>query len=416
MNGRVLANASIFALGIIMIIGGGWAIWHGSGYIQLEWGWTSVIAGSIAATGGVLTLAAGFVLQRLDAMHRVLLRAGAGSMAAPAGAFRAEEPAQEAIPLTTETARFAPRVSEPQPAVYPDPALQAAAAIDVEFLANEERPAAAAPAEQHEAPHRDSREAAASEAPPEVVHAADQGPADDMVKAAGVGDEPELDAAIEQLLAEQRGRPPSGAPAVELPPASSDPASGLPEPAAGLGPETSGTAPHRAGGWRGLFSRKDRGAATQSPSEQPAIEPGRERDEEAAAGSEPAAVAEEQGAPHPAAPANAIPRTGDDWFDRALSGMDEVAERYESSRGSTAPEERPDHDEVRSALDVQPPAPHAEPVGAAPPSEPAVIGRYTSGSTTYVMFADGSIEAETPNGVLHFASLADLKVYVEGGQ
>jgi hypothetical protein len=67
-------------------------------------------------------------------------------------------------------------------------------------------------------------------------------------------------------------------------------------------------------------------------------------------------------------------------------------------------------------LDIQPPAPHAERVGAAPSSEPAVIGRYTSGSTTYVMFADGSIEAETPNGVLHFASLADLKVYVEGGQ
>jgi hypothetical protein len=241
------------------------------------------------------------------------------------------------------------------------------------------------------------------------------GMADDMVKAAGVGDEPELDAAIEQLLAEERGRPPSGAPAVELQPAATDPASVFPEPA-GPGPEESGKAPHRAGGWRGLFSRKDRRAATQSPAEQPAIEPGRERDEQAAAGPEPAALADEQAARHPEAPANAIPRTGDDWFDRALSGMDEVAERYEASRGSTAPEKRPDHDELPSALDVQPPAPHAEPVGAAPPSEPAVIGRYTSGSTTYVMFADGSIEAETPNGVLHFASLADLKVYVEGGQ
>jgi hypothetical protein len=32
------------------------------------------------------------------------------------------------------------------------------------------------------------------------------------------------------------------------------------------------------------------------------------------------------------------------------------------------------------------------------------------------MFADGSIEAETPTGILRFASLAELKSYVEGGQ
>jgi hypothetical protein len=32
------------------------------------------------------------------------------------------------------------------------------------------------------------------------------------------------------------------------------------------------------------------------------------------------------------------------------------------------------------------------------------------------MYADGSIEAETPTGILRFASLADLKVYVEGGE
>jgi hypothetical protein len=253
-----------------------------------------------------------------------------------------------------------------------------------------------------------------------VIHAADQGPADDMVddmvKAAGVSDEPELDAAIEELLAQERGRSPKAAPAVELPPASSEPPSGMPEPAAGLEHEQSGKAPQRAGGWRGLFSRKDRRAATQFPAEQPAIEPARERDEQPAAEPEPAAVAEDVSARAPATPADAIPRTGDDWFDRALSGLDEVGEPYEASRRSTAPETPRHEDVARSAMDVHPPAPQNEPAGGVPPSEPAVIGRYTSGNTTYVMFADGSIEAETPNGVLHFASLADLKVYVEGGQ
>ena len=415
MNGRVLANASIFALGIIMIIGGGWAVWHGSGYIQLEWGWTSAIAGAIAATGGVLTLAVGFVLQRLDALHGLLLRAGEGPIALPAGALAGDEPATERIPLAADIPAPAPRMSEPQSSAYADPALQAAAAVNLELLAHEERQAPAAQAGQHEGLHPDTRaEAAASEPPPEVVHAADQGPADDMVKTAGVGDEPELDAAIEELLAEERGRSSSEAPAVELPPASTERVSGLPEPGAAVGHEDSGKGPQRAGGWRGLFSRKDRRAATQShaeraaPAEQP-VEPRREPDEQPAAGLDRDATA-----PAPAPSADAIPRTGDDWFDRALSGMDEVAGPYEASGQGAARETAAEENAQRSAPDGQPHA--AEPVGGAPPSEPAVIGRYTSGNTTYVMFADGSIEAETPNGVLRFASLADLKVYVEGGQ
>jgi len=253
-----------------------------------------------------------------------------------------------------------------------------------------------------------------------VVHAADQGPADDMVKAAGVGDEPELDAAIEELLAEERGRPPSAAPAVELPPASSEAVSGLPDPRTALAYEESGKAPQRAGGWRGLFSRKDRRAAIQSPAEQagpaeqPAIQPGQEPGEQPAAGGASAALADEQAARHPAPSADAIPRTGDDWFDRALSGMDEVVEPYEASGQGGAGETPAEENAQRSAPELR--AQAAEPIGGAPPSEPAVIGRYTSGNTTYVMFADGSIEAETPNGVLRFASLADLKVYVEGGQ
>jgi hypothetical protein len=416
MNGRVLANASIFALGIIMIVGGGWAIWHGSGYIQLEWGWSSVIAGAIAATGGVLTLGLGFVLQRLDAMHGLLLRAG-GTAALPAEALAADEPASVSSPLGADMPAPGPRMSEPQPGAYPDPALQAAAAVNLELLAHEERPAPAAQAGEHdEAPHPDMREeAVAGEPPPEVVHAADQGPADDMVKAAGVGDEPELDAAIEELLAEERGRSSSGAPAVELPPASTEPVSGLPEAGAPLAREESTKAPQRAGGWRGLFSRKDRRAATPShaeragPAEQPAIEPGREPDEQPTAG-----LDGHVAAPAPAPSADAIPRTGDDWFDRALSGMDEVAEPYEASGQGGSRDTPAEENAQRSAPEVQLHA--AEPVGGAPPSEPAVIGRYTSGNTTYVMFADGSIEAETPNGVLRFASLADLKVYVEGGQ
>jgi hypothetical protein len=412
MNGRVLANAGVFALGIILIVGGAWGIARGSAYVQLEWGWSSVISGSVALTGGVLTLAVGCVLQRLDALQGALLRAGVGAstMVQPAEASVREEP--EPMPLAVEPVTLTAREPEPHPAAYADPALQAAAAINLELLAHEQHPAATEHAEPRPSPQ--FAEAAASEPPPEVIHAADQGPADDMVKAAGVSDEPELDAAIEELLAEERDRTPQSA-AEFSPAAAPERAAELPE--AAVAPELDEPEKtfQRAGGWRGLFSRKERRALSPPPTDQPAIEPAWEDQAlQAPLEPEPASAPADEGVPSPAVHGDTIPRTGDDWFDRALSGLDET---YEPS-GRGAPKEtlheREREDIAHSPLEAHQPAAE-EPPGSAPPAEPAVIGRYTSGNTTYVMFADGSIEAETPNGVLHFASLADLKVYVEGG-
>jgi outer membrane biosynthesis protein TonB len=72
----------------------------------------------------------------------------------------------------------------------------------------------------------------------------------------------------------------------------------------------------------------------------------------------------------------------------------------------------------------------AEPVTANPepeimpepePQEPApersVIGTYESGGNTYTMYADGSIDARTPDGDYHFGSLDELKTFIaEGGE
>jgi hypothetical protein len=411
MNGRVLANAGVFALGIILIAGGAWGIARGSAYVQLEWGWTSVIAGSVALTGGVLTLAVGFVLQRLDRLHGALLRAvaGASTVAQAAEAPAREESAREPMPLSIEAVAPAAYEPAPHPAAYAEPALQAAAAVNLELLAHEQRPAANEHTEAHPAPQAAT---AASGAPPEVIHAADQGPADDMVKAAGVSDEPELDAAIEELLAQERGRAPQSA--AEL---SSTAVPAPPEelPQSALSPELgeSAKAPQRARGWRGLFSRKERRAASAPAAEQHTVEPAWE-DEAVLPAEEPEPISppEHEGVASPVVHGDAIPRTGDDWFDRALSGLDETYER--SGQGAA---QQASHDEERDIGQVEGPQPAAEErPTSAPAAEPAVIGRYTSGNTTYVMFADGSIEAETPNGVLRFASLADLKVYVEGGQ
>lgn len=56
----------------------------------------------------------------------------------------------------------------------------------------------------------------------------------------------------------------------------------------------------------------------------------------------------------------------------------------------------------------------------AKPDQPAdspleVIGTYSSGGNTYVMFADGTIEAETPRGRFNFNSLEELKDFVDSG-
>jgi hypothetical protein len=49
-------------------------------------------------------------------------------------------------------------------------------------------------------------------------------------------------------------------------------------------------------------------------------------------------------------------------------------------------------------------------------SRPAmVVGTYNSGDNKYVMFSDGSIEAQTPSGVFHFKSLDELKEFIAAG-
>lgn len=45
-----------------------------------------------------------------------------------------------------------------------------------------------------------------------------------------------------------------------------------------------------------------------------------------------------------------------------------------------------------------------------------VIGTYNSGDNRYVMFSDGSIEAETPQGMFKFKSLDELKDFIATGE
>ncbi len=83
---------------------------------------------------------------------------------------------------------------------------------------------------------------------------------------------------------------------------------------------------------------------------------------------------------------------------------------------------------LEPAQEVAPPPPAPEPVAEAPappepphedrPEEPpgkTVIGTYDSGGNTYTMYADGTIDADTPAGRFHFASIEELKVFRNAG-
>lgn len=73
-----------------------------------------------------------------------------------------------------------------------------------------------------------------------------------------------------------------------------------------------------------------------------------------------------------------------------------------------APEPRPAPERLRAVEPLPPPPSPREP-------EVTVVGKYSSGGNSYVMFSDGSIQADTPSGRHRFASLDELKVFVASG-
>jgi hypothetical protein len=86
------------------------------------------------------------------------------------------------------------------------------------------------------------------------------------------------------------------------------------------------------------------------------------------------------------------------------------------------PEERPVLMREPPAMAVEPEAPPPEPAPEVPPAEavaepppPTIVGTYNSGGNFYIMYSDGSIEAETPAGKFRFDSLDELKEFIAAG-
>jgi hypothetical protein len=47
-----------------------------------------------------------------------------------------------------------------------------------------------------------------------------------------------------------------------------------------------------------------------------------------------------------------------------------------------------------------------------PKAPPSLVGRYSAGGASYMIFSDGSIEAETTEGAFKFASMGDFKRFL----
>jgi hypothetical protein len=68
---------------------------------------------------------------------------------------------------------------------------------------------------------------------------------------------------------------------------------------------------------------------------------------------------------------------------------------------------------ARSEPESAPPmAAEAAPMEENDAAQKTVVGRYSAGGANYIIFSDGSIEAETDQGAFRFASMSEFKAYV----
>jgi hypothetical protein len=126
-------------------------------------------------------------------------------------------------------------------------------------------------------------------------------------------------------------------------------------------------------------------------------------------------------------PAESKPALSDDeWLFKAISGPlagtggpAPAEEAHIEAATAEAPHETL-HSHEGEGFDHETEQPAAHPaIPAEPVEEPAkseVIGHYEAQGAHYTMYADGSIDAETVHGVYRFASMEELKHFIEGQQ
>ncbi|WP_297299325.1 hypothetical protein [uncultured Methylovirgula sp.] len=313
---------ALFGLGMVLIIVGGYFLYTGSNIVEVERGWSAVIAGTTALTGGIITLGLAGVVMSLEDMKRLWVsaplarEAGAASLAAETSAAATMEipvapnlgpvPAAAEVATATEVELEVVRAAEegpaPAPGIFPRPLRKAWPRPKPEFTTRAPAPAEASPAI----------------------------------------------AELRRRVAEDLN--------LDWPSFTAPPVVPIPEPL----PET----------------------LPGEPESTEAVKP---------------------------------PPLGLDDFDNE-SGIgresdadrETRAETFAASEIEPGPEEAPPPPIAATPEPVAPSEPEPVAAESAKPA-PKAIGRYEADGTIYVMFADGSIEAQSAQGTRRFKSMADLK-------
>jgi hypothetical protein len=131
--------------------------------------------------------------------------------------------------------------------------------------------------------------------------------------------------------------------------------------------------------------------------------------------------------PHGAEPPVEEPAPLSEWGPEVAARNESALDLDEFAREFDAPELTPHYQPEPTPHQEPEPELHREPMPepvaaeAAPaPSEvepaakPDVIGHYEAHGAHYVMYADGSIDAQTAHGTYHFGSMEELKRFIEG--
>ena len=368
----------VFALGVLLSLCGAFAIYAGYGIIQVERGWAGVIAGATALSGGIVTIALGFILHSLSGLH-ALHKTGTGLTPRPVEL--GEDEASE---------------------LRPDPGL--AFNREASMVSGAGQPPAAMPsaASLQTWPQHPTR--------PNFTSAPNVAQSGGTALPAATGT-PESDFALPKLPSVSRSAPRVSQAAMEPP---SEPRFAMPGEAAAaksgdetkIRPASAVEAPTEpawnAGDEPGLFD--------DDKAEEPPIEA-----QQTHAG--PGESATETGPPADLlaeiASIDAIFHEDhliepDPALDARKEGAKSSPEAIEPASVDPAP---PFVSEALPAADPREPSPAAGP--AASEAGLAIVGRYESEGTSYVMYADGSVEARSERGVFHFRSMAELKAFME---
>lgn len=103
-----------------------------------------------------------------------------------------------------------------------------------------------------------------------------------------------------------------------------------------------------------------------------------------------------------------------DRFEEELARLDQVESAVTHTpepEPALAPATPPLAEHAEKAAKFEP-APPAQPAPDAVPTSP-IVGQYEAGGVSYIMYADGSIEADTASGVYRFVDINELKAFIQ---